>query len=281
VGFEVALGLARAGADIVIADVNDRQGRWAVEKIRPLAPASLVRFERIDLASLAMIETFAKRIEQIERPVDLLVNNAGILAPSRRQVTVDGFEMQLGTNFLGHFALTARLLPLLRRGLDPRVVQVGSLSHRFASINLDDLHHERRYAPMKAYGQSKLALLLFAFELQRRSDLGRWRLMSVAAHPGYARTALLANSRGAGSLADRLHRSVGRLLNHSAEAGALPILYAAAAPGARPGAYYGPKGFLELVGKTGLARIGEAARDTELAQRLWAVSEKLPGVTWP
>jgi hypothetical protein len=105
--------------------------------------------------------------------------------------------------------------------------------------------------------------------------------MSVAAHPGYARTALLANSRGAGSLANRLHRSVGRLLNHSAEAGALPILYAAAAPGARPGAYYGPKGFLELVGKTGLASISEAARDTELAQRLWAVSEKLTGVTWP
>lgn len=280
-GFEVALGLARAGSDIVIADSNEAQGRWAVEKIRRLAPSSLVRFERLDLADLEIVKTFVRRIERIERPVDLLVNLAAVFSSARRQVTTDGFEMQLGTNYLGHFALTAQLLPLLRRGRDPRVVHVGSLSHRFASINLDDLHYERRYTPVKAYSQSKLAVLLFAFELQRRSDLGRWGVPSLAAHPGYARTSPMGSGRAKGSLLSHLHKSVGRLLSHSAAAGALPVLYAAAATNACPGAYYGPKGFLELGGSPGPATLSEAARDTELAQRLWEVSERLTGVTWP
>lgn len=277
-GFQVALGLARAGSDIVIADGNEAQGRWAAEKIRPLAPSSLVRFERLDLADLSTVETFVRRIERIERPLDLLVNHAGVFSTAPRQVTADGFEMQLGVNYLGHFALTAQLLPLLRRGRDPRVVHVGSLLHRFASINLDDLHHERRYTPLKAYSQSKLAVLLFAFELQRRSDQGRWGVLSLGAHPGYSRTSPMGSGPGKGSLLSYLHKSVGRLLSHSAAAGALPVLYAAAAANARPGAYYGPKGFLELVGSTGPASLSEAVRDTELAQRLWDVSEKLTGL---
>jgi NAD(P)-dependent dehydrogenase (short-subunit alcohol dehydrogenase family) len=252
-----------------------------VEKIRARALASLVRFEKLDLSSLSAVADFARRIERIERPIDLLVNNAGVMALPTRQVSADGFEMQMATNYLGHFALTGHLLPLLQRGLDTRVVQVSSLSHRLATIDFDDLHFERRYSPIKAYGQSKLAMLLFAFELQRRSDAGKWRLMSVAAHPGYARTPLFEKGPGAKSLISRLHRSFGGWLGHSAALGALPLLYAATGPRARSGDYYGPQGALGLAGPSGVAGIGKKAQDKELAGRLWETSERLTGVTFP
>jgi NAD(P)-dependent dehydrogenase (short-subunit alcohol dehydrogenase family) len=252
-----------------------------VGKIRPLALTSLVRFERIDLAHLAAVGDFVRRIERLERPLDLLVNNAGVLALPRRQITVDGFEMHLGTNYLGHFALTAQLLPLLRRGRDPRVVQVSSLSHRLATIYFDDLHLERRYRPIRAYGQSKLAALIFAFELQRRSDAGKWGVMSLAAHPGYARTSLFENGPGEKSLLNKIHQSIGTLFSHSAASGALPILYAAASPKGRPGGYYGPKGAFELAGPSGDAGIGKKAQDLDLASQLWEASERLTGSAWP
>jgi NAD(P)-dependent dehydrogenase (short-subunit alcohol dehydrogenase family) len=280
-GFETALALARAGADIVVAARNERQARWAVSAIRPNAPAALVRYERLDLASLAAIDDFTRRIENLERPVDLLVNNAGVMALPKRQVTVDGFELQFGTNYLGHFALTARLMPLLRRGRDPRVVQVSSVSHRLASIHFDDLQLEQRYSPLKAYSQSKLAMLMFAFELQRKSDVGRWGVLSVAAHPGYARTDLFSKGPGAKSLLHRFHTSVGNIFSHSAKAGALPLLYAATAHKARPGAYYGPKGALELAGPLGVAGIGKQAKDLLAADRLWNVSTDLARISWP
>jgi NAD(P)-dependent dehydrogenase (short-subunit alcohol dehydrogenase family) len=280
-GFETAIALAQAGADVIVAGRHESQGRWTVGKIRPLAQASLVRFEQLDLSKLSAIADFVRRIERFERPIDLLVNNAGVMALPRRLVTVDGFEMQLATNYLGHFALTARLMPLLRRGLDPRVVQVSSLSHRWAQINLDDLHMERRYRPLQAYAQSKLAMLMFAIELQRRSDAGQWRVMSVAAHPGYARTALFQNGPGSRSLINRVHRTVGGWFGHSAAAGALPLLYAATAPKVKPGEYYGPQGAFQLAGPSGVAPIGARAKDRELARRLWEVSEGLTGVSWP
>jgi NAD(P)-dependent dehydrogenase (short-subunit alcohol dehydrogenase family) len=266
---------------VIVAGRNESEGRWAVGKIRPLALASLVRYEKLDLASLSAVADFARRVERMERPIDLLVNNAGVMALPKRQVTTDGFEMQLATNYLGHFALTGHLLPLLRRGRDARVVQVSSLSHRLATIDLDDLQLEHRYSPIKAYGQSKLAMLLFAFELQRRSDAGKWRLMSVAAHPGYARTPLFEKGPGVKSLIHRVHQSLGGWLGHSAASGALPLLYAATAPKARPGDYYGPQGALELAGPSGVAGIGKKAQDKELARELWERSERLTGVTWP
>jgi NAD(P)-dependent dehydrogenase (short-subunit alcohol dehydrogenase family) len=280
-GFEVAIALAQANADVIVAGRNESQGRWAVGKIRPLAPAALVRFEKLDLSSLSAVADFARRIERMERPLDLLVNNAGVMALPRRQVSADGFEMQLATNYLGHFALTGHLLPLLRRGRDTRIVQVSSLSHRLATIDFDDLHSQTRYSPIKAYGQSKLAMLLFAFELQRRSDAGHWRLMSLAAHPGYARTPLFETGPGVKSLIYRVHRSLGGWLGHSAASGALPLLYAAASPKARPGDYYGPQGALELAGPSGVAGVGKKAKDRELARRLWDTSEQLTGVIWP
>jgi len=281
IGFEIALALARAGADVIVAGHNESEGSKALGKIRPLAPGSLVRFEKLDLASLVSVAEFASRVERLERPVDLLVNNAGVLALPRRQVTVDGFEMQLATNYLGHFALTGRLLPLLRRGMNPRVVQVGSISHRIGAIHFDDLQLERRYTPWKAYSQSKLAMLIFALELQRRSDIGAWGLLSMAAHPGYAQTDLIKKGAGTKSMLFKFHRAFGGWLSHPATAGALPTLYAATAVKARPGEYYGPKGAFELVGPLGLARIDKKAHDLNISQKLWKVSEQLTGVEWP
>ncbi len=280
-GFETAIALAQAGADVVVAGRDESQGRWAVGKIRPLAPAALVRFERLDLADLAHIADFVHRVERMERPVDLLVNNAGVMAQPKRELTVDGFELQLGTNYLGHFALTGHLLPLLRRGRDTRIVQVSSLSHRYAKIRFDDLQFEKGYRPMEAYAQSKLAMLIFAMELQRRSDAGKWRLMSVAAHPGYARTPLFEKGPGTGSLIHKIHRSTSRWFGHSAASGALALLYAATSLKVRPGEYYGPQGFFELAGSSGVAQVSKRAKDRKVARQLWQASEQLTGMVWP
>lgn len=281
VGFETALALACKGADVVVAGRNETEGLEALGRIRPVAPASLVRFEKLDLADLASVADFAERIASRGRPVDLLVNNAGVMALPRRRVTADGFEMQLGTNYLGHFALTARLMPLLQRGMDPRVVQVSGLTHRMGTIHFDDLQLERGYTPLKAYSQSKLAMLMFALELERRSANGGWGLMSMAAHPGYARTEMFAKGAGRKSLIFKFHRVFGTWLGHPASAGALPILYAATAQKARPGQYYGPTGAFELLGPLGVALVGKKAQDLNGAARLWKASEELTGVEWP
>src|SRR5580692_1333315 len=182
-GYETALVLARAGAEVVLTGRDDRKGQAAIDRIGREALGARVGYEHLDLASLASIADFAQRMQS--RPaLDMLINNAGVMALPRRQTTADGFEMQFGTNYLGHFALTARLLPLLRRTSGPRVVHVSSLAHRTASIDFSDLQGARLYAPWKAYGQSKLACLMFALELQRRSDAAGWNLVSNAAHPG-------------------------------------------------------------------------------------------------
>ena len=280
-GFETAIGLAQAGADVVIADRNEAQGRWAVGRIRPLAPGSLIRSEPVDLSSLASIRDFVRRIHRLEQPVDLLVNNAGVFALPRRQVSADGFELQFATNYLGAFALTAKLLSLLQSGRDPRVVQVGSLAHRFGAVHWHDLQLERTYTPMRAYCQSKLAMLMFTFELQRHSDAGRWGLLSVAAHPGYARTEMFAHGPGKRSVMNRMHRSLGMVLSHSAASGAVPVLFAATSPKAKPGGYYGPQGLLGMAGPSGAAYVSERAQDFDAAQRLWETSEKLTGAEWP
>ena len=280
-GFETAIGLAQAGADVLLADRNESQGRWAVGQIRQLAPGSLIRCEPVDLSSLASVQDFVRRIHRLERPVDLLVNNAGVFALPKRQVSVDGFEMQFAINYLGAFVLTAGLLPLLQGGLDPRVVQVGSLAHRLGSIHWSDLQLERTYTPMRAYCQSKLALLMFTFELQRHSDAGRWGLLSVAAHPGYARTEMFAHGPGKRSAVNRMHKSLGAVLSHSAASGAVPVLYAATSPKAKPGGYYGPQGLLGLAGPSGAAYVSQRAQDFDMAQRLWELSEKVTGAEWP
>ena len=258
-GLQTALELARAGADVLVADVNDSAGREAVAHIREHAEAGVVRYERLDLASLGSVEALAGRMLEADRPIDLLINNAGVMALPRRLTTADGFEMQLGVNYLGHFALTARLLPLLRRSRQPRVVHVTSVLNQRGWVEFDDLQLERGYKPWKAYARASLATLMFALELQRRSDARDWGLQSDAAHPGYARTDIFANGPGEWSLAGMAHRSVGRLLSQSPAEGALPILFAATAAKAKMGGYYGPLGGGDGPPSTPLAYAGAHA----------------------
>jgi NAD(P)-dependent dehydrogenase (short-subunit alcohol dehydrogenase family) len=280
-GYETALALAVAGADVVIADQNETQAHWAVGQIRAVAPAALVRFEKVDLSDLESIAAFAGRLKRAKTSVDLLINNAGIFALPRRQVNAAGIEMQFAVNYLGAFALTGMLLPLLAASVQPRVVQVSSISYSMGSIQLDDLQMERGYSRWKAYFQSKLALMLFTQELARRSRAAGWRILAAAAHPGYARTGLFASGPGAASLLNLLHRTMGVHLSHTAEQGALPTLYAASAPEILPGGFYGPTGPLGLIGNPDAIAIDPKGLDCEMAQALWGRSEQLTGVEWP
>jgi NAD(P)-dependent dehydrogenase (short-subunit alcohol dehydrogenase family) len=285
-GLETALALAKAGAEVVLTGRNAGKGAAALETIRAAHPGADIRYDHLDLASLASVQAFAERFSAQNDALDLLVNNAGVMMPPTRHVTQDGFELQFGANYLGHFFLTAQLLPLLRKGERTRVVNLSSGAHRIqAAIHFDDLQWQRRYRPWQAYAQSKLAMLMFAFELQRRSDALGWGLLSNAAHPGYARTGLQSAGPGLGrnapSLTERLSELIGPLISQSAADGALPTLFAATAPEARPGGYYGPQGFVELKGPVGEAIIGKEAGDNAVAARLWAVSEQLTGVHWP
>ena len=279
-GYQTARALAVAGADVVIADRNEAQAHWAVGQIRMVAPAALVRFERVDLADTWSIADFVERLKKVRIPVDLLVNNAGIFALPRRKVNSAGVEMQFAVNYLGPFALTGMLLPLLTASAQSRVVQVSSISYDRGSIQLDDLQMERGYSRWRAYLQSKLALMLFTRELGRRSRVAGWRILTAAAHPGYARTGLFGAGPGAASLVNLLHRTLGVHLSHSAEQGALPVLYAATAPDTQPGGFYGPTGSLGLVGAPGELAIDPKGLDAEMAELLWERSEQLTGVEW-
>jgi NAD(P)-dependent dehydrogenase (short-subunit alcohol dehydrogenase family) len=271
-GYETALALAKAGAEVILTGRDDRKGQAAIEKINRDVSDAKVVFEVLDLASLQSIADFAQRMHS-RASLDLLINNAGVMALPRRQITADGFEMQFGTNYLGHFALTARLLPLLRRASYPRIVSVSSLAHRTGFIDFNDLQGARVYSPWKAYGQSKLAMLIFALELQRRSDASGWNLTSHAAHPGFARTGLFAS--GPGGLISFATDFAAPFFGQSAADGARPILYAATSPNAKPGGYYGPGGIGELRGAPAPALIMPQARSPATAASLWDASEKL------
>jgi len=276
-GYETALALAKAGSEVILTGRDDRKGRSAIEKISREVAGAKVGYEHLDLASLASVADFAQRMHA-RHSLDLLISNAGVMALPRRQTTADGFEMQFGINYLGHFALTARLMPLLRRASGPSVVSVSSLAHRTGFIDFDDLQGVRVYSPWKAYGQSKLAMLMFALELQRRSDAAGWNLTSNAAHPGFARTGLFAS--GPGGLLSLATDFAAPFFGHSAADGARPILFAATNPRAKPGAYYGPGGIGELRGAPAPALIMPRARDAAAATRLWDVSEKLASTSF-
>jgi NAD(P)-dependent dehydrogenase (short-subunit alcohol dehydrogenase family) len=278
-GFEVALALAGAGAEVILAGRNPQKGADAVRHLVRLQPRARVRFALLDLASLESIYRFADHLRAEAEPIGILVNNAGVMTPPQRQTTADGFELQFGTNYLGHFALTARLLPLLCHGT-ARVVNLGSIAHRRASIQFGDLQWEQRYQAWAAYGQSKLAMLLFSAELQRRSQSEGWGVNSYAAHPGFARTGLIANGPKPGALLSILHRWAQPLVSQTAAQGALPTLFAAVDPQAQPGAYYGPRGWYGLKGPPDLAEVARPGRDGDAAARLWEVSEELTGAYW-
>jgi len=279
-GFETALALAASGAEVIVAARSANKGQEAVDRIRALCPAAKVAFERLDLASLASVAHFARRLAAGHEAIDLLINNAGVMSLPKRRMTADGFELQFGTNYLGHFALTAQLLPLLRRSQRPRVVNLSSLAHRNGAIRFDDLQSTRRYRPWQAYCQSKLAMLIFAVELQRRSDAHGWGLISNAAHPGYARTDLIPNGPGTGGFFMRINLLLQPLVSHSAAAGALPTLFAATSPEARGAGYYGPNGFSEMKGQPAAAYIAPQAKDAAVAKRLWTISEQLTGISF-
>jgi len=281
IGFFAAQELARAGARVVLAVRNAEKGASAVRDIEATVPNAQVEVAALDLASLASVRAFSDWFHDEHEVLDLLINNAGTMAFSPRRETADGFEMSFGTNYLGHFALTGLLLTRMQPQEDTRVVTISGAFHRIGRINFDDLQRQRRYGRWSAYAQSKMAVLLFAFELDRRLRAAGSAVRSLAAHPGYAATNI--QFAAATSRLDRWFGRIGssRLFAQSAEMGALPILYAATYPGLEGGAHIGPGRFFESRGypKPG-AGCSRAARDEETARKLWEVSERLTGVTF-
>jgi NAD(P)-dependent dehydrogenase (short-subunit alcohol dehydrogenase family) len=274
-GLSVSRDLAGAGARVVMACRNLEKGEKAADQIRQAVPDAELEVAALDLADLASVQSFADQLP--DEPVDLLINNAGLMAPPRR-LTKDGFESQIGTNHLGHFALTGRLLGRLLAAPEPRVVTQSSGAHHIGRMNFDDLQGERRYVRWLAYGQSKLANLMFAFELQRRASDADVALKSMAAHPGYARTNL---QFAAPPVYERVVMKITNpLLGQSADMGALPTLYAATVPDLPGGSFVGPDGFMEQRGHPHVVTAAGRAYDEEAWQRLWEISEELTGVSY-
>ncbi|MGZ4689679.1 MAG: SDR family oxidoreductase [Acidimicrobiia bacterium] len=285
IGLETARRLAAAGARVVLAVRNPTKGAAAVADIRDSHPGVDVSAESLDLSSLASVREFSETMTALDRPLDILVNNAGIMAVPKREVTADGFELQLGTNYLGHFALTGRLLALLRRADAARVVTLSSSAARFGRIDLADLQSERRYGPWRAYGQSKLADLMFAFELQRRSVANGWGVMSNAAHPGSTHTNLQSTGHNLGKDSQG-SGIIGVLMKFPGVSqlppqGALPTLHAATSPDAVGSGYYCPDGFQEMNGLPTTASVPRRALDERTAAELWRIGEELTQVTYP
>ena len=287
-----ALKLARKGATVVLACRDRARGEAARALIQVEAPAAGLELLLLDLASLASVREAAA--QELERglPLDVLINNAGVMAPPKRLETKDGFELQFGTNVLGHFALTALLMPALERSAAkaateaqrPRVVTIASIAHKRGRINFDDLQSTHQYSPLRAYQQSKLADVMFSFELERRLQAKDSGIISVAAHPGIAETKLfIRNDYHPAELAVRrvIGVIIGAVLNTDAE-GALPTLFAATAEQAVGGGYYGPQGFQEMRGDSVKdAKVSPKARDEAAASRLWGLCEELTGVRFP
>jgi NAD(P)-dependent dehydrogenase (short-subunit alcohol dehydrogenase family) len=275
-GLATSRGLARAGARVVMAVRNTEKGDEAARALKGAVPDSDVSVLQLNLSSLDSIRAFAARIQGEYPSLDLLINNAGVMAAPRR-LTKDGFESQFGTNHLGHFALTGLLLHTLLAASEPRVVTVSSGMHRTGTMNFDDLQGEQSYNRWKAYGQSKLANLMFCFELQRRATAAGTNLLSMAAHPGYAATNL--QFAGPSRFYERAFMAIGnRLFAQSADMGALPTLYAATFPELPGGTYVGPDGRGEQRGHPTVVTAASKAYEADDWQRLWEVSEQLTGV---
>jgi NAD(P)-dependent dehydrogenase (short-subunit alcohol dehydrogenase family) len=281
-GYDTARVLAARGASVVMAVRDTAKGDAAAARIRQLSPGAVVAVHKLDLGSLASVRTAAAELAVAYPRIDLLINNAGVMYPPK-QITADGFELQFGTNHLGHFALTGLLLNNMLSVDGSRVVVVSSIAHNLrAKIDFADLQWEtRRYDRVASYGQSKLANLMFAYDLQRRltaASKTRAKTIAVAAHPGVAATELVRHVPGA-SLPG-VNWLSGRLLNTS-ELGALPTLRAATDPAVQGGQYWGPDGFKELRGYPKLVTSSAQSHDTAIQERLWSVSEELTGVTYP
>ncbi|MCK0753203.1 oxidoreductase [Chromohalobacter japonicus] len=279
-GLETAKGLAAQGYRVVVAARNAERGKLACHAIRAHAPHAEVRAESLDLDSLESVRDFAARLKRDEASLERLINNAGVMALPRLERTRDGFERQLGINFLGHFLLTSELLPLLRATTSPRVVQLSSLAHRSGHIAFDDLNGEAHYDPWRAYRQSKLAMLLFAQALQTHSDAQGWGIKSLAAHPGLSRTALFDAGVKSRPFIGSVFKLALPLISQSAAEGARPTLHAALSDHVGPGDYIGPDGLGETRGAPKSARRARNARDPAVEARLWEVSCELTGARW-
>jgi NAD(P)-dependent dehydrogenase (short-subunit alcohol dehydrogenase family) len=288
-GLGLATRLSAAGADVVMAIRNRAKGEAAVEQIRAGVPNAKLTLKQLDLSSLGSVKALGEELNAEGRPIDILINNAGIMQPPQRETTEDGFELQFGGNHLGHFALTGHLLPLLRAAGDARVTTVSSLAARMGGINFDDLQWEKRYNATQAYAQSKSANLMFALELDRRSRQAGWGVVSNAAHPGFAKTNLQLSGPSHGkdkpTLLERFYRVSRRLtpfMWQEVDEAILPTLYGAVAPAAEGGAFYGPRGLYEAAGGGVTdAKILDRARSESDARRLWEISEQLTQVTFP
>jgi NAD(P)-dependent dehydrogenase (short-subunit alcohol dehydrogenase family) len=271
IGFETAAVLAAKNAKVVMACRNRQKAEDAIERIRERTPNAELEFTELDLASLASVERFAAAYRERHERLDLLINNAGVMIPPFGQ-TEDGFELQFGCNHLGHFALTGRLLDLLEATPGARVINVSSMAHRRGTMDFDNLNAEQGYDKMPAYGQSKLANLLFTFELQRRLEAAGSSVAATAAHPGWTGTDL------------QRHSAIIRFLNifvaQSPSMGALPTLRAATDPEAEGGSYFGPRGLYEMRGYPTKVGTTPAAQNELDARRLWEVSEKLTQVSF-
>jgi NAD(P)-dependent dehydrogenase (short-subunit alcohol dehydrogenase family) len=291
IGYAAALELARRGAVVLLACRDKSRGEDALQRLRgsatgPDSAAAEAELVVLNLASLTDIRRVVKELEAGSLPLHGLINNAGVMAPPQRKQTSDGFELQWGTNVLGHFALTVGLMPLLELGRSalpedaPHIVTVASIAHKRGKLDFDDLNATKSYNPMGSYSQSKLGDLMFAIELERRLRMRRFGAISIAVHPGVARTNLfkVGDSSGLAGVAERaIAWTIGTLLNSDLE-GALPTLFAATSKDAVGGAYYGPQGWLEMSGRTvGPAEISAAAQDRQAQSRLWSVCEEATG----
>lgn len=282
IGLEASLQLAMMGHHLIVVDRNADGGESAVRRIRHEGGSA--EFRQLDLGDLSRIRSFAADAVDRDQFIDVLVNNAGLLPPMERRTTRDGFELGFGVACLGHYALTGLLLPALLRSAHPRVVSVSSNSHARARLDLDDLQLEHGYYSSRAYTNSKLACLMYAFELQRRATAVGSRLISVATHPGISSTPIAAGweSEDRRSLRDRFeligYRAAIRFLGQTAAEGARSLVYAATRADVEPGGYYGPTGFLQAGGSPGRVQSSPRAREPGAATRLWQEAERLTDV---
>ncbi len=285
-GLGLAERLARAGADVVLPVRNQAKGAAAADRIRAAAPGAKIAVRRLDLSSLASVAALADELIADGRPIDILVNNAGIMTPPSRRQSEDGFELQLATNHVGHFALTAQILPLLRAG-HARVTTQASVAANRHGVGWDDLQWEQSYNKAKAYSSSKIAVALFGMQLDRVSRTRGWGITSNVAHPGIAATNLLAShpemGRDRDTVSVRIIRWVATSripLGQTAAEGILPALYAATSPDAHGGRFYGPSGPMQLSGAPTERKPFKYIADVQEAERMWRVSEQLTGVSW-
>ncbi|MBF9127811.1 SDR family oxidoreductase [Plantactinospora sp. S1510] len=282
-GLGLAVRLARAGAELVLPVRNPGKGAAAFERIHAAVPQATVSVRELDLASLDSVAALADGLNREGRPIDILINNAGVMMPATRHVTAEGLELQFGTNHIGHVALTGRILPLLRAGR-ARITAMSSAAARSGKINWADLQSERGYSAIRSYGQSKLANLLFGLELDRRSAAGGWGIVSNVAHPGTTLTNLYAAGPNLGRRRRSPYESIMTrlagwgVLVQPVDAGLLPALYAATSPQARGGRFYGPDGFGQFTGGPTELTIYRSARNEADAVRLWDLSERLARV---